>query len=178
MVLMRDRSLQTSPAAGYGFKHLSRTLAAYRGRKTVVRRLPPPVLPSDPCERSPGHTQSGWRTPRGQARGVPQQQQEPPRQAESRQAPGARRPWVGVSAGVTSLCGSGPGRTASRHRGPGPVPHRSQEPGSPVADRATRSCFHAVTSGSINAHCSSDKSVAHGIRSTPATHHVHDMMRA
>ncbi|ELP69350.1 hypothetical protein STRTUCAR8_03753 [Streptomyces turgidiscabies Car8] len=39
------------------------------------------------------------------------------------------------------------------------------EPGSPVADRATRSCFHAVTGGSSNAHCSSDKSVEYGVRS-------------
>ncbi|MDX6347756.1 MAG: hypothetical protein QOF84_2546 [Streptomyces sp.] len=51
---------------------------------------------------------------------------------------------------------------------------RSAEPGSPVADRATRRCFHAAINGSISAHCSSDKSPGYGVRSMPRLHHAHD----
>ncbi|WP_399123168.1 hypothetical protein [Streptomyces sp. N2A] len=40
-------------------------------------------------------------------------------------------------------------------------------PGSPVADRFTRSCFQAVIIGAINTPCSSDMSLGYGCRSMP-----------
>ena len=46
-------------------------------------------------------------------------------------------------------------------------------PGSPVADRATRYCFQAVIIGSINRHCSSDKSLRYRSRPSPASQHGH-----
>jgi hypothetical protein len=40
-------------------------------------------------------------------------------------------------------------------------------------DRATRPCLQAVIIGSINDHCSSDKSLGYGSRSMPASQHAH-----
>lgn len=81
-------------------------------------------------------------------------------QARSSRTPPTRPGSRGAGSATGSPSGSG---RRSRSR----PPAARRDPRSPVADRATRSCFQAVIIGSINAHCASDESLRYGSLSMP-----------